>query len=257
MEARPLREAEFERFLDVLCDAFALDRRRSAHTFHTEPLRDERQKWGLFDRHGNLVSILSVLRMDFGWGPASGFSNVATRKLDRGKGFAETLMREVLARLAAEGVEPALLFAHNPRLYARMGFVTGDRVIRGNLVRVPPSTVLEPMDAAAVRSHYARWADSSPARLRRAESRWAYWDWRYGAAYEAMDGYFRLESGVVREAVWTHAPWALEIGVPAEWIGTATVTAGLNVPVEGAVDELLMMVYRCPTVPEMFMTDQF
>lgn len=257
MEARPLREAEFDRFLDLLCDAFSLDRRRSAHTFHTEPLRDQREKWGLFDRRGTLVSILSVLRMDFGWGPAGGFSNVATRASERGRGYAETLMREVLRQLAARGVEPALLFAHDERLYRRLGFVEGDRVVRGVLARVPPSTILDPMGAEVVRAHYDRWASASPARLRRDESRWRYWHWRYGASYEAMDGYFRLESGVVREAVWSNPPWALEIGVPAEWIGTHTVTVGLNVPIESVADELHLMVYRCPTVPEMFMTDQF
>ncbi|MCW5943062.1 MAG: GNAT family N-acetyltransferase [Fimbriimonadaceae bacterium] len=257
MEVRPLHEAEFDRFLDLLCAAFSLDRRRSAHAFNTEPLRDQRMKWGLFNRHGDLVSILSVLRLEFGWGSASGFSNVATRRIDRGKGFAERLMREVLDHLRREGVEAALLFAHDPRLYARLGFTHGDRVVRANLVRVPPSTILEPMDPATVRELYDRWVEGSPGRLRRDESRWRYWDWRYGACYEAMDGYFRLESGVVREAVWTNPPWALEVGTAAEWIGTATVTADLDVPIENGSDELTMMVYRCPTVPEMFMSDQF
>ena len=254
-EIRPIREAEAEAFLRLLCDVFSLDYNRAYDVFFAEPLFDLRRKWALFEGQ-EMVSILTTTPLTFGWGRAVGIAGVATQPDRRAEGHATRLLQRVLRESEKAGEGAALLFARDASLYERNGFEALDRVIRAPLTL----GVDEPADSLSpeeVRAQYDAWAEQHPDRLRRDDRRWRYWNWHYRIAWPFGDGYMCYEPGVLREALFTPGATSLPLPAETEFLGTTLIADQLELPVHDPVVDLYLMGRAVPGVPQMFMTDQF
>jgi GNAT superfamily N-acetyltransferase len=254
-DIRPVREAEAEDFLHLLCDVFDLDFNRAHDVFFAEPFFDLNRKWALFEA-GRMVSILTTTPLEFGWGRAVGIAGVATLPQLRKEGYATRLLQRVLRESERNGEGPALLFAREPALYERNGFEALDRVIRAPL-RLVPETMTDSIPNETVESLYNAWASAHPDRLRRDARRWRYWRWHYRLAWEFGDGYLCHEPGVLREALFSPAASALPLPVGTEFLGTTFMADQFEIPVYDATVDLYLMGRSIPGIPQLFMTDQF
>ena len=267
MEIRPIRAGEAESFLRLLCDVFGLDFGRAHRIFFTEPMFDLNRKWALFDGE-EILSILTNVSLEFGWGKAIGIAGVATRVDRQNEGLASKLLHAVLAQAEKDGEAGALLFAKEPTLYARAGFQIMDQVIRGPIessserseFRDPRSEIESPfkiLDFQQVQDRYDHWSLQGPNRLRRDDRRWGYWRWNLRVCTEFGDGYLCSEAGLVRECVVSHPvkTWPLPAG--AEWLGLESMAAEIGIPLQTQEHELHLMARNVPACPQMFMTDQF
>jgi predicted N-acetyltransferase YhbS len=254
-EVRPIRREEADEFLRLLCQVFGLEYERAHTVFFTEPLFELERKWALFE-DGRMVSILTTVPLEFGWGRAAGLAGVATREDARGQGYAGRLLRSVVAQSHGMGEETLLLFAQRPEFYQRNGFTIVDEVVRGTLQTSPFGYDPAILPFHEVRRHYDQWAQEAPGRLRRDDQRWHYWQWGMKTGMPYMGGYLCLEGGLVREAVpgggdaWPVAP-------STSWLGLRTTVGDCKVPVLEAVPELYLMGLNVPGLVTMFMTDQF
>lgn len=264
---RTITEAESEIFLRLLCDVFQLDYARASSVFYSEPFYDLKRKWALF-HSGRLTSILTTTPLAFGWGNAIGIAGVGTHPLYRNQGHAEKLLQHVLEAAEHDNEGPAILFAHKPVLYERVGFKTIDTVIKGPVRSNGEFPYDETLPSAEIQSRYNAWAEQNPNRLRRDERRWRYWNFIYRQCVPVGPGYIACEATLVREALVPLAPplparspecppdpWPVPPGT--EWFGLKSLTQSLKVPVEKERQELLLMARHFPAKPQLFMTDQF
>lgn len=252
---RPVREDEAARFLEVLCVVFGLDHERARSVFFSEPLYPSRGKWALFV-DGDMRSILTTTPLEFGFGPAIGIAGVATLPGDRGRGYARRLMEAAMDDAEGRGVPTTLLFAHDPRLYDDLDFRTVDTVVRGRL-RVDFSEGGDPVDSEEIRPIYDAWAAADPARLRRDDLRWIAWNWTLRCTERIGDGYIVQDSAQVREAIGLGVRDRWPAPPDTEWLGLATLTEALRVPLRSPRHEMLFMARHAPLDPVLFMTDQF
>lgn len=255
-EARPIRLDEAETFLRLLCDVFELDYGRAHGVFMSEPFFDLDRKWALFEG-GQMRSILTLTPLRFGWGAAVGISGVATHPRARGQGLAGRLLAAALDFASSRGEEAAYLFADDPRLYFRLGFVEVDRRVRGPILRDPEEPLGPPMDFETVHSLYEAWANEDLDRLRRSEGHWRLWKWHMRSCEKAGKGYICHEAGLVREAIGLGVRAGWPVVPEAEWNGLAGVTEALAVPLRGRVEESYLLARGTRRVPQMFLTDQF
>lgn len=256
MDIRPIRAGEAEQFLRLLCDTFDLDFARAHRVFFAEPLFDLNRKWAAFEG-SEMVSILTTVGLEFGWGKAIGIAGVATRKDVQRRGYAARLLDQVLTCAASAGETGALLFAKNPSLYSKCGFEVRDEVLRGPIQTSPEREPFELLEFNDVQERYNRWSLQDPNRLVRDDRRWGYWRWNLRVCTAVGDGYICTEAGVVREIV-ADKPirdWSLPAGT--EWLGLRSMADRLAVPLRGAQHDLHLMVRNVPGQPQMFMTDQF
>ncbi|MDX2065829.1 MAG: GNAT family N-acetyltransferase [Fimbriimonadaceae bacterium] len=255
-EIRPIRETEAEAFLQHLCDVFKLDFNRAYDPFFQEPFFDLRRKWAIFDGP-QIVCGLQTVPLEFGWGRAVGIAGVATRESNRGEGLASRLLERVLRESERAGEGSALLFAQRTDLYARAGFEPLDRVIRAPLPAVTGEYVDALADTGRVRDLYNAWAEGSPDRLRRDDARWKYWNWHFRIAQPVGDGYAVIEPSLLREGLFHRSLGSLPLPNGTEFVGLTSVADALGLTFSTATVELVLMGYRVPGVPQMFMTDQF
>ena len=256
-EIRPIREAEAEPFLDLLCGVFGLDIARARAIFYTEPMFDLNRKWALLEG-SEIVSILTTTPLEFGWGRAYGIAGVATRPERQGEGHASRLLQRVFIESSHQGEEAALLFAKNPSLYQKNGFEPIDRVIRTPVLTGGDIKNAGSMEFPCVKLLYDTWADGHADRLRRDERRWRYWQWHYRLTSPFKDGYICFEPGVLREAIFTGGERLLPVPAGTEWFGTTSMADQFGIPVTGSPQiELYLMGLNVSGVPQMFMTDQF
>ncbi|MCU0315637.1 MAG: GNAT family N-acetyltransferase [Fimbriimonadaceae bacterium] len=256
-EIRPIHEHESETFLRLLCDCFELDMSRAQGVFFTEPFFDLRRKWALFE-DGVMHSILTTTPLEFGWGKAIGIAGVATAREFRKKGLGQALLEEVLLSAAADGEGAALLFAHETVVYERVGFDVIDEVVQAEIVRDESCGEVRLLDFPTVQKLYTEWASDSPDRLRRDNKRWTYWQWVPRPCEGLEGGYLCQEGLMVREAVISpdRSGWPVPPG--SQFFGLRSMAQKMGVPLRGTQRrELLLMAYRFPSLPEMFMTDQF
>jgi predicted N-acetyltransferase YhbS len=251
-EIRPIDEAESSRFLEVLCTVFDLDPERASSVFFSEPFYDPSFKWALF-QGGEMVSILSLTPLQFGWGTAMGISGVATLPEHRGRGLAGRLMESVLDRIAM----PTMLFAHRPDLYIRSGYIQVDTVVRGTIVDCKGADLGTALPRATVEVLYSNWARTDPARLQRDDRRWKYWSWTLRSCEALDDGYLGIEASFVREAIGIGARSCWPVGSDIEWIGLRSITEQIKVPLMSQEETLIVMARNFPLPPQMFMSDQF
>ncbi|MEA2552021.1 MAG: hypothetical protein QOJ65_197 [Fimbriimonadaceae bacterium] len=243
-------------FLRLLCDVFGLDFSRAHRIFFTEPMFDLNRKWGLF-RDGEVLSILTTVPLEFGWGKAMGIAGVATRGDSQRKGLATKLLESVLLEGRMQGEEASLLFAKEPVLYERLGFSVLDEVVRGPIQVSREHETFHLLDFQEVSDRYGEWALQDPSRLRRDDRRWGYWRWNLRVCTAFGDGYICTEAGVIRECVVSSpvAAWPLPAG--SEWLGLQSMADEIGVPLKSKAHELHLMGLNVPVKPQMFMTDQF
>ena len=256
MEVRTIRREEADTFLELLCGVFELDASRARHVFYGEPFFDLARKWALFDG-GEMISILTTVPLEFGWGKGFGIAGVATRRDRQGEGVAAKLLSIVLRESEVRGEAIALLFAKDDRLYRRVGFTTLDKVIRGTIQSdhaeaLPPD---EPVERVVRR--YEEWCSQDPARLRRDERRWRYWNWNLKICSQFLGGYVCVEGSFVRECIADGRAEAWPVPPNSQWLGLEGVAELLGVPLVNRVDDLMLMGRGAPGAPQMFMTDQF
>ena len=247
---------EAEEFLQLLCTVFDLDYGRAHAIFFTEPLFDLKRKWALFDE-GRLVSILTTVSLEFGWGKGIGIAGVATALDAQRQGYATELLRHVIAHSEAGGEGRILLFAKDQRVYGRIGFQPLDEVIRADIAAKDDGTLSMDIDYGLVRRLYDEWSCAKDCRLRRDELRWKYWRWNLRVCAPVDSGYYCMEGSTVREAVVEPPPreWIMPKG--NDWFGLRRVADQLQLPLRNEQHELYLMGYNFPAAPEMFMTDQF
>jgi hypothetical protein len=256
METRPIKAAEAETFLHLLCNVFELDYNRARRVFFTEPLFDLNRKWALFDG-GEMVSILTTVPLDFGWGRAIGIAGVATAIARQGQGYAGRLICSVLDASHALGEQGALLFAKDATLYSKLGFEVIDEVIKGAVDATPEREPFELMEFQEVQRHYDHWALQDPNRLRRDDRRWGYWRWNLRVSTAFEDGYICTEAGVVRECVKSLPAKEWPLPKDSEWRGLASIASQIGIPLTSSESDLHLMARKVPGMPQMFMTDQF
>jgi len=256
MEIRPIRAAEAEAFLHILCDVFELDFKRAHRIFFSEPLFDLNRKWALFDG-GEMVSILTNVPLEFGWGKAIGIAGVATRQDKQNLGYATKLLDAVLTAAHADGEGGALLFARAPELYAKLGFQVIDHVIKGPIDVTPEEGPFEILEFQEIQRLYNHWALQHPNRLRRDDRRWGYWRWNLRVSTLFEDGYLCVEAGVVRECVKSRPATCWPLPPSSEWRGLESMARQLGVPLLSSEQDLHLMSRNVPGLPQMFMTDQF
>lgn len=252
-EIRTIAEHECNDYLAVLCAAFDLDRQRAQTAFFGEPYFSLNRKWAAFlDRR--LVSILTVVPIEFGDGKGIGIAGVATSEDARGKGVASELLQHVCDHYSQQGMPKALLFARSDGLYKRVGFTELDKVFSQPL---PLGRALKPRQLSSdkVRALYDRWAAADLRRLRRDNDRWKYWSWTFKTPVELGEGYFCYESNRIRELL--PAFERLPISDHAEFYGTGEMAKVLGIDLSEATSDLLLMGRGFDYVPQMFMTDQF
>jgi GNAT superfamily N-acetyltransferase len=255
-EIRPIRESEGEAFLKVLCDSFGLDFNRAYEIFFTEPLYDLNRKWALFEGQ-QIVSILTTTLLEFGWGNAVGIAGVATIKDRQGEGLARKLIAKVL-KMSERNVETgALLFATDVRLYEACGFEGLDRVVRAPIVTLPIEVDRSAMTIAEIKEKYDLWASQHPDRLRRSAKRWEYWQWNFRESYAHHDGYYAMENGLIREAIFTNSDPKMPVARGTEWLGLSFMTDQLEIPLGPLTVPMYLMGRNIPGQPQLFMTDQF
>jgi predicted N-acetyltransferase YhbS len=256
IEIRPIREREADTFLRLLCDVFDLDYPRANAIFFTEPLFDLNRKWALFDS-GQIVSILTTVPLEFGWGNAVGIAGVATAMDRQGEGLAARLLAKVIAESAVAGESAVMLFAKDTRLYERAGFRLIDRVLRGQIVAETEREIPMALEFERVRKLYDEWSHGNDSRLRRSELRWKYWKWNLRVCTPVNDGYLCFEGGIIREVVMGSAMREWELPLDSEWLGLETMAERLGVQVRSGSTELHLMGLNGPSQPQFFMTDQF
>lgn len=256
MELRRVSEREEPEFLRVLCTVFDLDHSRARGIFFKEPLHDSRQNWAVIDGH-DILSILTLTPLEFGWGRTFGISGVATLEENRGQGLARTLLEKAMQTARAEAIGGFMLFAHQTQLYGDLGFRPVDRVVRAGLVTGESPGLGQVLTAAQVEPIYRQWSEAAPDRLRREPARWEFWRWSLRTLTAVGGGYVGEESGMVREAVLVEPTHSLPVPAEASWYGLASLTANLGIPVVGAVEEMYVMGLDLPGQPQMFMSDQF
>lgn len=255
-EIRPITQSEAEEFLNLLCNVFDLDYARAHSIFFAEPLFDLRRKWALFDAT-RIVSILTTVPLEFGWGRAIGIAGVATARDRQGQGLARSLLDRVLIESEKVGEGAAMLFARDTRLYERTGFRVLDDVVRGPILGRREEEVPIGLDYEAVRQTYDDWANADANRLRRDELRWKYWRWNLRVCTPFHDGYLCFEAGVVRELVISTPASEWILPPETEWLGLGRLATKMGIQLASPTLELHLMGYRVPSPPEMFMTDQF
>ena len=257
MTIRTITLEEAPEFLEILCRVFDLNQNQVGDVFYKEPMFDLNRKWAVFDS-GRLVSIMSTVPLEFGWGRAFGIMGVGTVEDRRGEGLAARMLEHVLKAGREQGEGAAYLFAKAPALYERVGFKVVDEVIRGDLDRIPESEVPALLDTDQVERRYEEWSSLDPNRLRRDARRWRYWRWNLRVCTEFGDGYLCSEAGLCREAVIGSprpGPWETPDN---EWLGLKSMTEMLGVPLIAEEFDLYLMACGGPAgSPQMFMTDQF
>lgn len=255
-DIRPIREHEATTFLKVLCDVFGLDYRRAESIFFNEPMFSLDRKWALFEGK-EMLSILTTVPLEFGWGKAIGIAGVATVEPRRGEGLAALLLERALAASAKNGEKAAFLFARDPRLYERLGFKVLDHAVRAKIDEPADGRKARILSFEEVRRIYDDWASRSDDRLRRDEQRWRYWRWNLRVCAEASDGYVCVEGGTVRECVANTVPERWGVGRETEWFGLASMARACRLSLKEPKNELLFMGRNAPACPQMFLTDQF
>lgn len=256
MTIRPVTEEEAPEFLRLMCSVFALDVERARSVFYKEPLFDLSRKWALFDGD-DMISILTTVPLQFGWGKGFGIAGVATREDRRHQGHAKALLEHVCDYGLRQGESASYLFANEPDVYRGSGFSVVDRVIRGPLERIEEDQIPPMMDGAIVEQRYAAWCARDANRLRRDAQRWRYWRWSMRVCTEFGDGYLCSEGSVIREVVIDQPvtpPWPTP---DIEWLGLESMTEALGIPVTERNFELFLMARNAPAGMQMFMTDQF
>lgn len=256
IEIRPIREAEANRFLQVLCDVFDLDLNRARGVFFHEPLFDLKRKWALFEG-AEMSSILTTVPLEFGWGPAIGIAGVATLPHRRGSGLAGDLLRRVLEVSESKGEGAVLLFAKDAAVYQRCGFEVIDEVIRGPILAEPEPKLDEILALPEIQTRYSAWASRDPSRLRRDERRWNFWKWNLRVCTPFNDGYICHEGAQIRECVTFERPLNWKLPPESEWMGLRSMSVNLDLPLGVTASDLWLLGYRVPGIPQMFMTDQF
>ena len=257
VECRTIREDESDRFLNLLCTVFHLDKDRASSIFYSEPFFDLDRKWGLFV-DGRMVSILTTTPMEFGFGKTIGIAGVATEEGDRGKGYAQQLLEVALARSDESGDIGAMLFAHDTVVYERVGFKVLDHVVRGPVYTSGKAEVVDALGFEEVVKRYQKWQGQDDRRLVRDARRWRHWQWVYRSCEPMADGeYLCYEPLLCREAVLyrRHGAWPVSEGT--EWLGLRSLSRELGVPLIEEKEELILMGRGLDVVPQMFMTDQF
>lgn len=253
-EIRSIRRDEAREFLRLLCEVFELDIGRAENIFFNEPMFDLNRKWALFE-DGKMLSILTTVPLEFGWGRAYGIAGVATAIPHRGRGLAATLLNHVFDASCAAGEGASMLFAKERVLYERCGYEVLDEVVRtpiplGGSTHRPPVLTF-----ADVAERYSLWAAADPGRLRRDERRWQYWRWTLRMCTEWGDGYLCLEGNTLREAVVANPPTGWSFDAQMEWVGLREM--GRTLGLDGGKHELYLMGKAMPQPPQMFLTDQF
>jgi predicted N-acetyltransferase YhbS len=256
IEIRPIREAEADSFLKLLCNVFDLDYPRAHSIFFTEPLFDLNRKWALFDC-GQIVSILTTVPLEFGWGKAIGIAGVATAIGRQREGLAAKLLAQVIQVSAGSDECAVMLFAKDTRLYERAGFRPIDRVLRGPIVATTEREIPMALEFEQVRSLYQEWSLADESRLRRGELRWKYWKWNLRVCTPVNDGYLCFEGGIIREIVMNSPVKDWELPADSEWLGLESMAAALGIAVLAPATELHLMGLNVPSQPQFFMTDQF
>ncbi len=256
IEIRPIRAPEGERFLHLLCDVFELDFYRAEGIFFTEPMFDIDRKWALFE-NGEMVSILTTVPLEFGWGRAFGVAGVATLPRRRGEGLAGRLLDRVFDESAKSGEGSALLFAKQPGVYAVHGFAELDRVTRGTIVGTAEERNPKLLDNDEVRQRYDQWAKEDDSRLHRNEKRWQYWKWNLRMCSALPSGYMCLEGNTLREAIVKEPQKHWPVGPYTEWTGLSTMATRLGIELAETEEDLYLMGRNMPSIPQMYLTDQF
>lgn len=255
IEARPIHVPEIEAFLRLLCDSFDLDYSRAREIFLSEPSFDLDRKWALFVE-GEIMSILTTTPLWFGSARTIGIAGVATRRDQRGQGYARQLLEACLAAADRAGEGAAILFARDASLYDQVGFTIVDQVVGGPIQGrgSPDEGVVVPK--AEVRRLYGEWSGQD-GWLRRDDLRWRVWDWPMRICEPALGGYVCYEGTTVREALLPAGLDSWPVPPGTEWAGLASVTRELGVPAEVGPLDLSLMVRGLARPPRMFMTDQF
>lgn len=256
IEIRSIREKEAPDFLHLLCDVFELDYDRASGIFFNEPMFDLRRKWALFD-NGEMVSILTTVPLEFGWGRSIGIAGVATKVARQRTGLAGVLLERVLEESEKQGETAAWLFAQDKKLYERCGFEVVDVVVRGPILGDHDDRLSNMLAFDEIRSIYEDWAQRSDARLRRDERRWKFWKWNLRVCTPFQAGYICHEGKLVRECVAPERRLAWRMPAEAEWVGLKGMAEKLSLPLGNIEQELFFMGRNAPGVPEMFLTDQF
>jgi predicted acetyltransferase len=255
-EIRTIRESEGVQFLRLLCDVFELDFDRASGIFFNEPLFDLKRKWALFE--GNrMVSVLTTVPLEFGWGRAIGIAGVATLATRQREGLARILLEKVLRESERAREGPALLFAKDERLYSACGFGVLDSVVRSSLRGAEDGARQEILSFSDIQGLYDRWSQASDSRLRRDEKRWSYWKWNLRVCTATPGGYICHEGSTIRELVCDECPPKNHLGEEAEWFGLRSMAAKIGLELEAPLHELHLMGRGFEKVPELFMTDQF
>ncbi len=257
IEIRTIRETEVQEFLELLCQVFELDPARAGMIFRTEPFYDLRRKWALW-HEGRMVSCLTTVPIRFAKFRAIGVAGVATEPSQRGRGFAERLLETVLEAAEADSEGKALLFAKRTELYQKVGFEVLDEVVKGE-IETSGEQVRHPgwleVKSEQYQKAYEKWSKEDERRLLRDERRWRYWQWSMKVPYRHGDSYVVWEAPRTRELL---PPFVgLPDNVSREWVGLASLTERLGLPLRARETEMLLMGCRFPFVPEMFLTDQF
>lgn len=248
IEARPIRLDEADEFLRVLCEVFELDFGRARPVFFSEPFYDLKRKWALF-RAGRIVSVLTTVPLQFGWGLASGIAGVGTLMQERGQG----LGRQLLEAALSDGT-PAYLFAKRKDLYEEVGFCVVDSVVRGTFAPTAHS-VEDPLTFDEVQDIYTAWSESEESRLRRDSQRWAYWKWHLRLCDRFGNGYVCREPGMIREAIRGEGEWP--VATNEEFFGLVSMAERLQLPLASTEHDMYLMALGTDRVPQMFLTDQF
>ncbi len=254
-EIRPIRDAEADTFLQVLCEVFDLDFNRAQGVFFQEPGFDLNRKWALFDR-GRMVSILTTSPLQFGTHVGSGIAGVATLESERGRGHAKHLIESVMRAGSFHGDQFWLLFARDPALYQRAAFEVVDEVHEGTVETSGEWLTEESMPLASIRQRYEAWSQAAPDRLVRTALRWRLWEWSLRACAEWQDGYICFEGTTVREVV-NCPPGPLPVPKQTQWTGLRHTTNQLGIAANTTGNGLFLMSRGLPFTPVMFMTDQF
>lgn len=255
-DIRPVKDFEAEAFLRLLCDVFDLDFERARSIFFNEPLFDLHRKWALFE--GNeMISILTTVPLQFGWGPAIGIAGVATRVDRQGEGHGGRLVEKVLRESAKNGESSALLFARDIKLYSRIGFEVIDEVVRAPIDAKPEESMTDLVSFDEVQTIYDAWSAEHPNRLRRDARRWQFWKWNLRLCTPLPGGYVCHEGRTIRECIHREPLDAWVLPPDTEWLGTRFMANQLNLPLKDPKVELNFMAYNLPHTPQLFMTDQF
>lgn len=256
-EVRRVAPHESDTFLRLLCEIFSIDFNRAQAYFNQSSFTDLQRKWALFEGE-RMVSILTTVPLQFGWGQGIGIAGVATVEDARGQGHAATLLNEVMAQAGQSGYSGAYLFATKLELYGRLGFEVIDTVIRAEIDAADSTSQPRGLAEAEVQEIYEKWSLADPNRLRRDARRWRYWKLTNRVCTPFSGGYYSLESGTLREFVGNKHPerWPLPRGT--HWVGLSTMRDQLGIPTIGPETvELFLMARGGQGIPGMFMTDQF